>query len=166
MIAFNCQGIINNAMQCLEIKYELKTCKWLNFVKNISNFFITIKGEIQMINKNYSSQKIHDFLKGRDYLLAVENCWVNGEGREIAIISMDARYQLNCMKWLIMCLEDLEGESEEVKDEMKPLIITKMDDFKDIFPIVVKKEGEQLRISFKEKYKEMKRSFKERLYKL
>lgn len=31
MIVFNCQSVINNDIRRFEIKYELKTCKWILF---------------------------------------------------------------------------------------------------------------------------------------
>lgn len=125
-----------------------------------------IKEWIQMLNNDYTSLDILEFLKGRDYLLSQAYLWINGQGYEIAITSMPARYQLNCINWLVICLEDLQEEIDEVKDEMKPLIINKMENFKEIFPIVVKKETAQLRDDHKEQYKELKNSFKEKLRKV
>lgn len=114
----------------------------------------------------YDSQDIQNFLNGRDYLLADGYNWINGQNKEIAITSMDARYQLNCMNWLVICLNDLEEETEEVKNEMKPLIINKMEEFKEIFPVVLKKEEKKFKDSYKEKFKETKKEFKKNLKKL
>jgi hypothetical protein len=119
-----------------------------------------------MININYTSPNILEFLEGRDYLLAKELYWINGQGQQIAINSMDSKYQLDCIKWLVMCLDDLLAEVDEVKDKMKPLIINKMENFIEKFPIVVKKESEQLSFAYKTQYKELEKNFKEKLRKI
>lgn len=119
-----------------------------------------------MTNNNYKSPNILEFLEGKDYLLAQELYWINEQGKQIAINSMDSKYQLNCIEWLIICLDDLLGEIDEVKDEVKPLIINKMEDFIEKFPIVVKKEREQLKFAYKAQYKELERTFKEKLRKV
>lgn len=119
-----------------------------------------------MIEQHYDSVEIKEYLKGRDYLLADRYNWIDGKNEEIAITWMGAYHQINCMNWLAMCLHDLVIESEEVKNEMKPLIIDKMEEFKELFTLSIKKESEPLRSSCKEKYKEVKKKFKDNLCKL
>lgn len=114
-----------------------------------------------MIDVEYDSQDIRNFLEGRDYLLADGYNWINGKER--AITSMNAGHQLNCMNWLIFCLSDLEEETEEVKYEMEPIIINKMEEFKEIFPVVLNKEEKKLKDSYEEKFKEINKEFKEKL---
>ncbi|SHJ74938.1 hypothetical protein SAMN02745163_02504 [Clostridium cavendishii DSM 21758] len=119
-----------------------------------------------MIEQHYDSIEIQEYLEGRDYLLSDSYNWINGENKEIAITSMDAIYQINCMKWLAICLDDLIVESEEVKSKMQPLIIAKMEEFKELFLLAIKKEKDPLKSSYKEKYKAIKKEFKDNLRKL
>lgn len=117
-----------------------------------------------MIEQHYDSIEIQKYLKGRDYLLSDNYNWINEKNEEIAIASMDAEYQLNCMNWLAICLAKLTVESEDVKIEMKPLIISKMGEFEELFQLSIKKESDTL--SCKEKYKKIKQKFNNNLLNL
>lgn len=119
-----------------------------------------------MIKRSYDSPEIPEFLKGRDYLLSNKYNWINGASQEISITSMVVGHQLNCINWLVICLDDLAKGSDELRSEMLPLVIAKMEDFKELFPLVVKREGEPLKSLCKDKYKVLKKEFKDKLHQL
>lgn len=120
---------------------------------------LNIKGEkyLKMTEQYYDSKEIQMYLKGREFLLSDKYNWITESDKEIAIASMNSRYQINCMKWLVICLDKLKTESEEVKSEVLPLIVNKMEEFKELFPLSIKKEKNALQ--FKENYKEIKKEF-------
>lgn len=119
-----------------------------------------------MLENRYSSPNILNFLDGRDYLLAEKYFWINNQSQEVPIDLMEVEYQLNCMDWLVLSLDTLKKETTEVKAEIKPLFINKMEQFKEIFSTVVTKETAQLRISYEKRYKKLEKNFKEKIRKV
>ncbi|WP_332856957.1 hypothetical protein [Clostridium paraputrificum] len=117
-----------------------------------------------MIEEYYDSKEIQMYLKGREFLLADKYTWITENDEEKAIISMDARHQINCMKWLVICLDKLNVESEEVKGAVLPLIVNKMEEFKKLFSLNIEKEKNILQI--KEDYKVIEKKFNVILSKL
>lgn len=103
-----------------------------------------------MIEEYYDSKEIQMYLKGRKFLLGDKYNWITENGEEKAIISMDARDQINCMKWLVICLDKPNVESEEVKGAVLPLIVNKMEEFKKLFSLNIKKEKNILQSNRKE----------------
>lgn len=117
-----------------------------------------------MIEEYYDSKEIQIYLKGREFLLADKYNWITENDEEKAIISMDVRHQINCMKWLVICLDKLNVESEEVKGAVLPLIVNKMEEFKKLFSLNIEKEKNILQI--KKDYKVIEKKFNVILSKL
>lgn len=107
------------------------------------------------------SSGVQSFLDQRDYLLANSHMWINGKDEEVAMTSMDATYQLNCMNWLNICLEELSLEDESTNDVIRPLVVSKMEEFIELFPISLKRETSKLKEEIKKKYNKIIKEYNE-----
>lgn len=112
-----------------------------------------------------TNPEIKKFLEGRAYLLSERYCWINGKDEVIAIQSMDAYYQINCMNWLLISLKELQSCEQETKITLEPLIKEKMDEFIEGFLNVLNKENSVERSHLIQKYLDYKSEFEKITYK-
>ncbi len=105
------------------------------------------------------SEDIRKFLLGREYLTSDEHQWIDGKNQVFAMTSMDASYQLNCMRWMVKNLQDLKLEDEDVVKAVKPLVIEKMKEFKDVFKLALKKVQTPLKGRYKKDFNDVKTAF-------
>lgn len=96
-----------------------------------------------MLDFKSDNEQVNNFLKGRKYLLSETYSWIDGKDQEISMTSMEAQYQINCSKWLLIALKQLKELDEETQDELLPYLEEKMAEFKEIFPIVLKRESKK-----------------------